>query len=161
MSKQRLAFTLLEMLIVMCIIATMVALAVPHASRSNDGLATTQLALNVKEAINYAISTATDNARATRIAFFFEDYYYRLEIAEDAEEINYIPMPGHLGITNYYSESILDISSDQFQYDLDMAYLEFDPAKNWPDATLTIKSRDCQKQITINGKLVNLIDLEF
>jgi prepilin-type N-terminal cleavage/methylation domain-containing protein len=161
MNKQQPAFTLLEMLIVMCIIATMVALAVPYASRSNDGLAVTQLALNVKETINYAISTATDNARAIRIAFFLKDYYYRLEIAEDAEGTDYKPLSGHLGGVSYYSENILDISSDQFQYDSNIAYLEFNPARNWPEATLTITSKDCQKQITINGKLVNLVDLEF
>jgi len=151
-------FTLFELLIVVMIIAAMVTIAIPYATRSNEGLKMERECLNIAEAIKYAINLAVDTKRPTRIAINTKDNSFVLEAATAINTQDYEPVEGFEGARRYFSKSISVVDVTGFNIEGDDWYLLFDPTRLWPDASISLSTNYAIKKIKIRGKQVEIED---
>ena len=157
-SKSMRAFTLFELVVVLTIISAIVTVAIPYATRSNEARKMEQECLNLLESIKYAIDLATDTRKATRIIIDPEKKIYSMEIQTEINSYEFKPVTS-FSITGYHlgpNTNITDISG--FDAEGRKYFLLFDPARQWPDASLTISAKDVVKTITVKGKYVTIYD---
>jgi len=147
-------FTLFELMVVLMIIAAMVTIAVPYATRSNESLKIKQECLNIAEAVRYAIDLARNTNRPTRIVINPKNNSYLLEIAAPTSNQDFIPTEDFQGIVHYFGQTIQVMDTDGFDVEANNRYLIFDPTKPWPNASISLSSNDAIKTIKIRGKQV-------
>ncbi len=91
------AFTLVELLVVVAIIAIVAGMVAPYASGSLAGMRVRQAALTLAEHIRYAQALAVDRERATRLSIDEKTPGYRLELAKDLVGVEFAAAPGVAG----------------------------------------------------------------
>lgn len=150
------AFTLFELMIVLVIIATMVTVVVPYATRSNEALRTTQECLSLADAIRYMTDLAVDMNRSTRILINPQSNSYLLEIASGADNRDYEPIEDFGNAICYFSQDIRITGVLGFSFEGSNYCLVFEPTRPWPDASISLSTRDEIKTIIIRGKRVQI-----
>ena len=148
------AFTLIELVIVLAIISAMVAVVMPFAKRSNDGLKIKQHSSSIAQAIRYAIDLAQKRNRAVK--FIFNEKYrsYRLQI-EDSEN-SFEPVEDFTGTERFMDENIHLFDIEGFEQTGQEYYLIFDPKRAWPDAWISFSTNDLTVTIRIKSKYVEI-----
>lgn len=152
------AFTLLELMIVLVIIAAMVTVAVPYATRSNKSLKMKQECLSMAEAIKYVADLAMDTKKPTRITINPKTNSYLLEIATGINNQSFKPIEGFGGSIRYFGQSVRIIDMTGFSIEGKERCLVFEPTRPWPNATISLSSDDAIKTIKIRGKQVEIED---
>jgi prepilin-type N-terminal cleavage/methylation domain-containing protein len=147
-------FTLFELVVVMAVISVMIMVAVPYASKSNDGLKLKQEGLNIAEAIKYAIDLAINSGKSVRITIDTKNKEYLLEAA--SAENTYRPLDGFLGAACYISQTTRIVDMTGFETDGSNQYLVFAPAKQWPQAEFSLSAGDIVETIRIKGKKIEV-----
>lgn len=150
------AFTLFELIVVLAIISTMVTVILPYATRSNESLRIKQECLNIAEAVKYAIDLATDTKRPTRIVINRKSRSYLLEIADREKNQGFRPVEDFQGAIRYLGQTIHIIDVQGFNFEASDSYLIFDPAKQWPNASVSLAISDAAWTIKIRGKQVEI-----
>jgi prepilin-type N-terminal cleavage/methylation domain-containing protein len=152
------AFTLFELIVVMVIIAAMVTVVAPYATRSNEALKITQECLSLAEAVNYIADLAMDTKRPTRILIDPENNSYMLEMATGINNQDYEPIEALGYAMRYFSRNIRIIDITGFGVEGNDHCLVFEPARPWPNASISLSTSDEIKTITIRGKRVEVED---
>ena len=154
-------FTLFELIIVLAIIAAMVAVIVPHATRSNDSLKIKQECLSMGEAIKYLTDLAVESKRPTRIVIDPQNNSYILEISTDISRRDFKPLEGFGGDVRSLGESVKLTDFDGFDMEGSNQYLLFDPARPWPNASISISAGNEINTIKISGRQVEIEESEI
>ena len=150
------AFTLFELMIVLVIIATMVTVVIPYATRSNEALRTTQECLSLADAIKYIADMAIDTKLPTRILLNPESNSYMLEIASGTDNRDYEPLESFGNATRYLNKGIRITDVTGFSYEGSNYCLVFEPTRLWPNASISLSTKDEIKTIIIRGKRVEI-----
>lgn len=150
------AFTLFELMIVLVIIASMVAIVVPYATRSNEALRTTQECLSLADAIRYMADLAVDTKRSTRILLDPQSNSYLLEIASGTDNRDYEPMEAFGNAIYYFSQNIRITDVAGLSFEGNNYCLVFEPTRPWPEASISLSTRDEIKTIVIRGRRVQI-----
>jgi prepilin-type N-terminal cleavage/methylation domain-containing protein len=150
-------FTLIELMIVLMIMATMVAVIMPYATRSNASLNIKQEAMNLELAIKYIMDLAIDMQRPTKIVLNRQFNNFAMEIATDINGNNFKPIEkaGDIG-NHYFSQNIRILDVDGFNIEGNSYYLIFDPTKSWPSGSISLSIDDIISTINIKGKLIEV-----
>jgi prepilin-type N-terminal cleavage/methylation domain-containing protein len=151
-------FTLLELIIVLAIIAAMVTVIMPYATRSNQHLSMEQECLSIAEAIRYAMNLSVDTNKPTRLVLSPDGPSYSVEIASGKSDLLFQPAEDIYGAVHYLGQDIYLMDVDGFSMAGKRYYLLFDPAGAWPQATISLASRDAIRTIRINGRQVEIED---
>jgi prepilin-type N-terminal cleavage/methylation domain-containing protein len=154
----RRAFTLFELVIVLAIIAAMVTVTMPYATRSNRALKIESQCMSLAESVGYVADLATVTKRPTRLLIDPATNEYSLEIASGSgvEDFESVPISG--GTRRYLSRDIRITDMTGFSLDGDSHYLLFEPSRSWPRASISLSSGDVNKTIVITGKRVEVED---
>ena len=136
-------FTLFELVIVLAIISAMVAVVMPFAKRSNDGLKIKQAGSNIAKAIRYAIDLAQKRNKAVK--FIFIEKYNSFE-----------PVDKFTGTERFIDENIHLFDIEGFEQAGQEYYLIFDPKRPWPDAWISLSTNDLTETIRIKSKYVEI-----
>ncbi|MBN1186544.1 MAG: type II secretion system protein [Bacteroidales bacterium] len=155
-------FTLVELMVVLTIMATMVAIIMPYATRSNESLSIKQEALNLELAIKYVIDLAIDMKRPTRIVLNRKINNFAIEMATDTYSNNFQPIDKSGDIGNHYFNQNIQVSDiEGFSMEGSNYYLIFDPAKFWPSGSVSLSIDNLIYTINIKGKIVEIISPEI
>ena len=152
------AFTLLELMIVLAIIAAMVSVVVPYATRSNETLKIRQECLSMAEAIRYMVDLAMDTRRSTRILIDPKSNSYLLEMATGIGNQDYKPIEDFASAVRRFDRNIHIMDTKGFSTEGNDLCLVFDPARPWPNASISLSTGDEIKTITIRGRCVDIED---
>ena len=150
------AFTLFELMVVLVIIAVMVTVVVPHATRSNEALRTTQECLSLADAIRYIADMAIDTKLSTRILLNPESNSYLLEIASGMDNRDFEPLEAFGNAVRYLSQGIRITDVTGFNFEGNKYCLVFEPTRPWPVASISLSTKDEIKTIIIRGKRVQI-----
>lgn len=153
-------FTLLELIVVMVIIATMLTVAMPYATRSGKYLKLKQAALNIATAAYYARDLAASTGTPTRMTVDPKENSYSLGRAI-GPNMDYEPIEGFLGLPRYLDKVIRITDITDFDIDAGKDCLIFDPARPWPTASLSLATEDTVKTITITGLRIEVTEAEI
>ena len=155
-------FTLVELMVVLMIMATMVAVVMPYATRSNENLSMKQEALNLKLAIKYTTDLAIDMRRPTRIVLDRKYNNFAMEIATDTYGNTFRPIEkiGDIG-NHYFNPNIQIVDVEGFRMEGSNYYLIFDPAKSWPSGSVSLSIDNKVSKIEIKGKAVEITNSEI
>ncbi len=156
--SSRRAFTLFELMVVLAIIAAMVTVAVPYATRSNEAMKVRQECLSLAESVRYIADLAVDTKRSTRILVEPGSNSYSLEIANGPGVQDYEPALVSGDVRRYLSRNIRIMDITGFSVGGDGHYLLFEPARPWPNASISLSAGDVIKTIVIAGKRVEIQD---
>ena len=151
-------FTLFELIVVLMIIATMVMVAVPFATRSNKSLKIEDECLSLTEAAKYAADLAADTRRPTRIVVNLKNNSYLLEVATGEDARSYKPIDGFGGNIRCLGQGVRIVNTTGFTVDGSEHCLVFEPTRPWPNASISLSSGDAVKTIQIRGQHVEFED---
>lgn len=154
----RRAFTLLELMIVLAIIAAMVTVAVPYATRSNKALKIESQCMSLAKSVEYIADLAMETKRPTRFLIDPVTNEYSLEISSGPGVESYESVVISGGARRYLSRDIRITDMTGFGVDSGSHYLLFEPARSWPNASISLSSEDVNKTIVIAGKRVEVKD---
>ena len=154
----RRAFTLFELVIVLAIIAAMVTVAVPYATRSNKALKIEHQCMSLAESFGYAVDLAIETKRPTRLFIDPATNEYSLEIASESGVEQYESVLISGGTRRCLSRDIRIMDMTGFSADAGSHYLLFEPSRPWPRASISLSSGDVNKTIIIAGKRVEIED---
>ena len=155
-------FTLVELMIVLMIMTTMVAVIMPYAKRSNESLNIKQEVLNLELAIKYIIDLAKDMKRPTRLVLNRKNNSFAMEIAVDTYSNSFRSIEKSGDISNHYFNENIQISDvEGFSMEGSNYYLVFDPAKSWPSGSITLSIDDLISTINIKGKKIEISNSEI
>lgn len=143
-------------MIVLVIIATMVTVVVPYATRSNEALRTAQECLSLADAIRYIADLAVDTKRSTRILLNPESNSYLPEIASGTDNRDYEPLEAFGNAIHYLSKGIRITDVTGFSFEGSNYCLVFEPTRPWPNASISLSTGDEIKTIIIRGKRVRI-----
>jgi hypothetical protein len=143
-------------MIVLVIIATMVTVVIPYATRSNEALRTTQECLGLADAIKYIADIAIDTKLSTRILLNPESNSYMLEIASGTGNRDYEPLDTFGNTIRYLNKGIRITDVTGFSYEGSNYCLVFEPTRPWPNASISLSTKDEIKTIIIRGKRVEI-----
>jgi len=152
----QIGFTLFELIVVLAIISSMMMVIVPYARRSNDSLQLKEDCLNMTELIKYALDSAMQTKKTTKIVINPQDNSYWLEMSPDVESKNYQPIDTFLSDARYFSKNVLLTDVTGFDTENNKHYIIFDPSKQWPDASFSLSAGDSTETIKINGRQVEI-----
>jgi len=156
--SDRAAFTLFELVIVLAIIAAMVTVAVPYATRSNKTFKIENQCMSLAESVEYIADLAIETKRPTRLLIDPATNEYSLEIASEPGVEDYESVLISGGTRHYLSRDIRIMDLTGFGIDAGSYYLLFDPSRPWPRASISLSSADVNKTIVIAGKRVEVED---
>jgi len=150
-------FTLIELMIVLMIMTTMVAVVMPYATRSNHNLNIRQEALNLEAAIKYIMDVAIDMQRPTRIVLNRKLNNFVMEIASNGNSNSFRPYEkaGDIG-NHYFSPNIQIVDVEGFNIEGSNYYMIFDPTKSWPSGSVSLSIDDVISKISIRGKAIEI-----
>jgi len=154
--KDSTGFTLFELVIVLAIIAAMVTVIAPYASRSNESLELDNRTREIVETLKYAINLAEiDNQRIR----FYLDTNRKSFYLETADEDGHFPLIStSVGRERYLSSSCHLMDIEGFEMEGQCCYLEFDPMQSWPSGHFVIFGNEFQKKIEIQSKTISITD---
>ena len=152
------AFTLVELLVVLTIVAALAMVIAPYATHSNEGLSLEQECLDVAEVARFAVQCAMDQQHPTRLVVDLKQASYRVEIARDPGRQEYRPVEKLDGLHHALGPGVRILRLDGFTAAGDTSYLVFDPAANWPSADVSLVAGTTVKTISIRGKHVEIAE---
>jgi prepilin-type N-terminal cleavage/methylation domain-containing protein len=152
----RLGFTLFELVIVLAILAAMVTVIAPYASRSNEHLKLDNQVQEVSETLKYAINLAETENQKVRFYLDTNQKSFSLQTAD--EDGDFYPISGPVGSPRFLSPGCHLMDIEGFEMDSQSCCLEFNPAINWPAAQFSIWGEDFKKTIMIQSKTVIIQD---
>jgi hypothetical protein len=141
---------------VLVIIAAMVTVVVPYATRSNEALRTAQECLSLADAIRYLSDMAVDTKLSTRILINPESNSYLLEIASGTDNRDYEPIEAFGNAIRYFSQGIRITDVTGFSFKGSNYCLVFEPTRPWPNASISLSTKDEIKTIIIRGRCVQI-----
>jgi len=142
---------------VLVIITAMVMVAVPYATRSNDGLALDQACRDVAEGLKYALSHATDSRRPTRFVVDLTEKSYALEAIGAVDGRTFEPLEDARGRTRYLESKVGIVDVEGFAVTGKNRYgLVFDPFQPWPYASMALAIEDALATVRVAGKVVHI-----
>jgi len=149
---------LIEVLLVLVILSTMVAVTLPYATRSHDSLRLEQEVRNLADAIRYATQLAESTNRPVRLLLDTTRGCYSLQTtALDAQE--YVSIEDPIGVLRYLDTRVRVVSVEGFESDeQNQHYLSLDPRKPWPEATLDLSAGDWLRKVKVMGRQVEVED---
>ncbi len=150
------AFTLIELIVVLVIIAAMMTVVVPYATRSNENLEITHDCLSLVEALRFAADLAIESKKPTRIVVDTNRNVYLLEIVGNFDSQVFVPVEYLGSIFNRLGSKTRIVNIEGFSMEENNYYLLFEPARPWPDANITVSNADITKTIIISGKNVRI-----
>jgi hypothetical protein len=145
-------------MVVLVIIATMVTVVLPYASRSNEAMEIRQESLSLAESVMYAIETSSDTQRPTRIAIDSKNNCYFLEIANGINNNDFKPIEGIGNAVHYFGSGVRIIDMTGLTTDGSIYHLTFEPANPWPNASVSFSSGELIRTVKIRGKRVEIED---
>ena len=154
----RLGLTLLELVIVLAIIAIMITVIAPYASRSNDSLEIENQIMEIADSILYAIDSTQINHLKSRFCFDTAQNAFYLETSD--QDGNYYPISASIGRKRYLSPNCNVMDVEGFDTQGKCFFIEFDPDRNWPAGSFTILSNDIKKTIAVRSRTVTVEDVE-
>jgi len=148
------AFTLFELIVVLSIISAMVAVILPFAARSKEGLKIIEQSHDIEQTIRYAIALTQDQHRPVKFVINIKNKSYHLE---QADENGYFKLiESFLVAVRYIDNKIHIHDADGFRQEAEELSLILDPARPWPKAQFSISTRDMTKTIKINTRNVEI-----
>ncbi len=147
-------FTLIELIVVLAIISAIATIIAPYASRTNNTLKIKEHALNIAETIKYAIDLAGNSQKSVILTIDTKNKSYRLKRAGDNGRLESID--GFYGMTRVLGNDTQISNLNGFSANGRYQTLLFDPAKQWPNASLSISNIDILEKIKINYKSVTI-----
>lgn len=147
-------FTLFELIIVMAIIAAMIAVVAPYASRSNENLEFENQAKEIADTLQYALSISEKNKTLVRFILNTQEKTFSLEMAD--KDGLFHPLPTSLGQQRYLNSKCVLVDIEGFTREGYCYYLNFDATQNWPVAYFTIAGEEFKKTINIQSQHVSL-----
>lgn len=154
----RRAFTLIEMIVVMVIIAAMVTVVLPYATRSNEAMRIEHDCLSLAEAFRYAADLAIDTGRAARVVIDSQNNSYILETVDRTHERDFVPVEYFGSTVHRFDLKIRIVDMTGFRVDGKKFILVFEPSQPWPQASISLSAAEQIKTITIRGKQVEIED---
>ena len=149
------AFTLVELVIVLLVIAAMVTVAVPYATRSSESRKLEDVCRDLAETIKYAMSYALDTQKRTRLAVDVMQGSYVIEASRGANEDVFEPLEDSRAGLRLLGAGLRILDYDGFQPIQGNRYgLVFDVSTPWPQARLSLTLKDMCRTVTITGRLV-------
>ena len=154
----RKGFTLIEVLLVLVILSTMVAVTLPYATRSHDSLRLEQEVRNLADAVRYATQLAENTNRPIRVLLDTTRGCYCLQTTTlDAQE--YVSIEDPIGVLRYLDPKVRIVNVEGFESDeRDQHYLSLDPRKPWPEAALDLSAGDWRRKVKVTGRRVEVED---
>lgn len=150
------AFTLIELVIVMFIIAAMLTMIMPYAARSDDNLKLRQHALGMAEALRYAVSTAENTGRPARIRIDTKTKSWSFQTLDPANPQLLLPTYHASETPQYLGDNIHILEIEGFTVEVDAYYLLFDPRQPWPSARVSLATRDMVQTVYIQDKRIEI-----
>lgn len=151
------AFTLVELVIVLCIISAMVTVTIPYASRSREGRKLEQACRDVAETIKYAISRAVDTKQRTRLAIDLTTGSYTVEAATKFDGVDFEPLEDSRLGTRCLGSGVRIIAHEGFSMvGRDRYGIVFDPGQPWPQGSLSLAVRNVPMTVRIVGRVVDI-----
>jgi len=154
-------FTLIELVIVLAIISAMVMVIMPYATKSNESLKLNQECLNIAETVRYAINLSVNSRKPIRIVIDPKNKSYSLETGARIDGQNFKPIEDIQGSTHYLGRNIEIKDVDGFSIEKEGYYLVFDPARAWPEASISLSNSGTIKIIKIRREQVEIEDSEI
>jgi hypothetical protein len=145
-------------MVVLVIIAAMMTVVIPYATRSNEALKTAHECLSLADTIRYIADLAADTKRPTRILIDSRGNRYVLEMANSRNNRDYEPIEALGDAVRYFGQDIRIIETTGFSMEGNDRSLVFDPARPWPSASISLSSVDGITTITIRGGRVEIED---
>jgi prepilin-type N-terminal cleavage/methylation domain-containing protein len=145
------AFTLFELVVVLAIIAALAAVVLPFSRRSNDALKMKQHSSSMAQMLRYAVNLAEDND-SVRFVFDSKNMSYSLRMADDSH--NFKQSPDFAGAERFLDRSIYLFDIEGFEQAGAEYLLTFDARMSWPQAHITLCTRDVTETIRIDTKNV-------
>jgi prepilin-type N-terminal cleavage/methylation domain-containing protein len=152
----RWGFTLFELIVVLVIISAMMTVTIPYARRSNESLKAREECLNMTESIKYAINTAINKGKTTRLMIDMKNNSYTLQIETKSDGESFEPIQGFHGAVCYLSRTVRIVDMQGFETVGNNNYLEFNPRKKFSNASLSLSDNDLIRTIRICGKHVEI-----
>jgi len=150
------AFTLLELVIVLAIIATMIIVVAPYASRSNEGLQLNNQMQEFANTLRYAIDYAETNGKQVRFVMDTNRNFFYLETVDENGVFSI--MPTSIGREKPFNSNCTIMNIDGFEMEGQSYFLLFNPTKEWPTANFTILGEDFKKTLNIITKTISIKD---
>jgi type II secretory pathway pseudopilin PulG len=145
---------------VLVILAAMVTVTIPYATRSHDGLKLDQESRNVAEAIRYATHLAGSTNQPVRFVLDTQNSCYLLERATAAKE-DYVPIEDSNGAIRHLDPKIRIADITGFDpAGKDRYCLSFNSERPWPQAALGLSLGDLFKTVRVAGKLIEIEDAQ-
>ena len=153
------AFTLVELMVVMAIIAAMLTVTLPFANRSNNALKVQQAASNIAQTLRYAINLSETKQRKIKFVFDTKNSSYYLEIAN--QNTGFKQLDDFAGKQRFIDNDIYLFDSEEVEHDSRKLLLIFDPQKKWPDASITFATKNLMEKIIIKGRHVDIKEISL
>lgn len=135
--RDRKAFTLVELLVVLAIIGVTAAIVVPNLRGSFGGMRVREAALTLSQTIRLAQVLAVDRQRTVRL--HIESDRYRMELATDPASEQFAPAPGEMGVPVTLPENVLfEEVSSATDVDGSTDVLVFEPDGTWSAGRLVL-----------------------
>jgi len=151
------AFTLVELVIVLCIISVMVTVTIPYATRSREGRKLEQACWDVAETVKYALSRAVDTKQPTRLAVDLTAGSYTVETATGINDEDFEPLEDSRLGTRCLGSGVRIVGHEGFSLvDRNRYGVVFDPGQPWPQASLSLAVREASMTIRIIGRVVDV-----
>lgn len=145
-------FTLFELVVVMAIVSAMIAVALPLATRSNEGLKITLESSNIAQTLRYAIDLAEKKNKAVR--FVFNDRYGSFHLEIEESDNRFMPLADFAGKEKFIDKNIHLFDIEGFEQDGPEYILALEPRDKWCNAAISFATTDLIKTIRISGQYV-------
>lgn len=149
-------FTFIELMVVLMIIATMMTIALPYASRSSNSLQVKQDSLNIAEAAKYISDLAMDTKKPTRMVINPKTNSFILEVTTDISNQDFKSLMDFGSSPHYLGQNVQIINIEGFVVEGDISCLIFDPTKPLPTGSISLSTNDSIKTINIKGKQIEI-----
>ena len=156
-----LAFTLIELIVVLTILATMTAIVLPYGKRSNKHLKVKQECLNLAGILTYSINYASEASKPTRTTIDLKRRIYFLEAASSINSSDFMIVPVGGRELRPLSQNLYVTNIDGFEVNTNGYYIVFDPLKPWPKASISLSDEETTHTIIIDGKRIEVADSTF
>jgi prepilin-type N-terminal cleavage/methylation domain-containing protein len=146
-------FTLIELLTVLVILVATVAVTVPYASRSNEGLLLERECRNIAQTLTYAVNRAAETRRPVRLTVDISNKCCLLETTADSSGDAYVPVEDGQRMAFTLSPKTQVVDLQGFEPTGRSCYsLVWSPFSTWPTASLSLAIGDGVWRIVIDGK---------
>ena len=142
----------------MTIISAMMTVVIPYAANSQRAAQLKLTAIDLAQTIDYAINHATHNKIPTRILIDTKAPAFSLETAASTDPLIFTPASRITPATTVLPNPLRFADFEGLTYANKNWQIIFDPAKPWPDASITLTSDSAEITVNIRGKYVTATD---